>query len=341
MISQPVHDAIAGAGGNDGRRPRRAHPLARMISGRVAAGVLLAWVVSVIIFVGTEVLPGNAAYAVLGRYSTPSALAAVSAQLGLNKPAYQRYFEWLGGVLHGNLGTSLTAHQSVAAFMSGRLGNSLILAAVTMAVMIPLSLVLGLAAGTKAGQATDHLISDPALAIIGIPDFVVGSLLAVFFGVVFHVLPPVSLVLPGSTPLSDPAILVLPVATLVLVGYAYMVRLVRAGMSEAMASDYVEWARLNGIPERRIIRKHALRNALAPTVQTTALTIQWLIGGIFVVETVFGYPGIGQGLVQAVQARDIPTVQSIGLIIAFIYIGINIVADVIVILLIPKLRTQA
>jgi peptide/nickel transport system permease protein len=340
MISTPAQDAVAD---HDGGRQRshRSHPLARMIAGRAVAGILLAWVVSVIIFVSTEILPGNAAYAVLGRYSTPSALAAVSAQLGLDKPPYQRYFEWLGGVLHGNLGTSLTAHESVAAFMSGRLGNSLILAAATMLVIIPFSLVLGLAAGTKAGQATDHLISDPALAIIGIPDFVIGSLLAVFFGVVLHVLPPVSLVLPGTTPLSDPAILVLPVATLVLVGYAYMVRLVRAGMSEAMTSEYVEWARLNGIPERRIILKHALRNALAPTVQTTALTLQWLVGGIFVVETVFGYPGIGQGLVEAVQARDIPTVQSVGLIIAFFYIGVNIVADVIVVLLIPKLRTQA
>lgn len=341
MLGLPIQDAIADTGDSGARRPRRTHPLARMILGRAAVGVVLAWVVSVVIFVGTEVLPGNAAYAVLGRYSTPSALAAVSAQLGLNKPAYRRYLDWLGGVLHGNLGTSLTAHESVAAFMSGRLGNSLILGVATMAVMIPLSLALGLAAGTKPGQVTDHLISDPALAIIGIPDFVIGSLLAVFFGVVLHLLPPVSLVLPGTTPLGDPAILVLPAATLVLVGYAYMVRLIRGGMSEAMSSDYVEWARLNGIPEWRIIRKHALRNALAPAVQTTALTVQWLIGGIFVVETVFGYPGIGQGLVQAVQARDIPTVQSIGLLIAFIYIGINIVADVAVILLIPKLRTQA
>jgi peptide/nickel transport system permease protein len=339
MTSQSVQVVVADAA--DDRRGPRAHPLARMIATRVGAGVVLAWLVSVIIFVGTEVLPGNAAYAVLGRYSSPKAVAVVSAQLGLSKPAYQRYWDWLDGVLHGNLGTSLTAHETVAAFMSGRLGNSLILAAVTMAVMIPLSIALGLAAGTKPGGIADHLISDSALGVIGIPDFVVGSLLAVFFGVVLHVLPPVSLVLPGQTPLSDPAILVLPAVTLVLVGYAYMVRLVRAGMSEAMASGYVEWARLNGIPEGRIIRRHALRNALAPTVQTTALTLQWLIGGIFVVETVFGYPGIGQGLVQAVEARDIPTVQSIGLIIAFIYIGINIAADIIVILLIPKLRTQA
>jgi peptide/nickel transport system permease protein len=319
----------------------RSHPLARMILRRVAVGVVLALLASVLIFAGTEILPGNAAYAVLGRYSSPTALKAISAQLGLNKPAYERYLEWLGGVLHGNLGQSLTAHESVSAFISGRFENSLVLAGVTMAVMIPLSVVLGLIAGVRQGKLADHLISQPALAMIGVPDFVIGSLLAVFFGVALHILPPVSLVLPGTTPLGDPSILVLPALTLVLVGYAYMVRLVRAGMSEAMASGYVEWARLNGLPERRIVFKHALRNALAPTVQTTALTLQWLIGGIFVVETVFGYPGIGQGLVQAVQARDIPTVQSVGLIIAMIYIGINIIADVIVILLIPQLRTQA
>ncbi|MGA3354724.1 MAG: ABC transporter permease [Acidimicrobiales bacterium] len=319
----------------------RSHPLGRMILRRVVTGIVLALLASVLIFVGTEILPGNAAYAVLGRYSSPSALKAVSVQLGLNKPAYVRYLEWLNGVFHGNLGQSLTAHESVSAYISGRFENTLILAAVTMAVLIPLSVLLGLAAGVRQGRLTDHLICEPALTMIGIPDFVVGSLLAVLFGVVLHVLPPVSLVLPGSTPLGDPSILVLPALTLILIGYAYMVRLVRAGMSEAMTSGYVEWARLNGLPERRIITRHALRNALAPTVQTTALTLQWLIGGIFVVETVFAYPGIGQGLVQAVQARDIPTVQSVGLIIALIYIGINIVADVIVILLIPKLRTQA
>ncbi len=331
------------AAGEDAPSPgsSRSHPMARMILRRLGVGLLLALLASVLIFVGTEILPGNAAYAVLGRYSSPSALKAVSAQLGLDKPAYQRYLDWLGGVLRGNLGQSLTANESVSAFISGRFANSLVLAGVTMAVLIPLSVVLGLIAGVRQGRLADNLVSQPALAMIGIPDFVVGSLLAVFFGVTLHVLPPVSLVLPGTSPLSEPSILVLPAATLVLVGYAYMVRLVRAGMSDAMSSGYVEWARLNGLPERRIIVKHALRNALAPTVQTTALTLQWLIGGIFVVETVFGYPGIGQGLVQAVQARDIPTVQSVGLIIAMIYIGINIVADVIVILLIPKLRTQA
>ena len=154
----------------------RSYPLARMMLRRVVTGVVLALLASVLIFAGTEILPGNAAYAVLGRYSSPSALKAVSAQLGLSKPAYVRYLEWLGGVFHGNLGQSLTAHESVSAYISGRFGNTLILAAVTMAVRIPLSVLLGLAAGVRQGRLTDHLICEPALTMIGIPDFVVGSL---------------------------------------------------------------------------------------------------------------------------------------------------------------------
>lgn len=320
---------------------RRRHPLIVMVGRRLAAGVVLLWIVSLLIFAGTEVLPGDAAYAMLGRYASPSALAAVREQLGLDQPAYQRYDHWLGGIIHGDLGTSLTAHESVSSLISSRFENTLILAAAAMLVMLPLSVTLGILAGLRPGGVLDHLISDPSLVIIAFPEFVVGGLLAASFGVALKLLPPVSLVLPGTSPLSDPALLVLPVTTLVLVGFAYMVRMIRAGMSEVMASDYIEMAHLNGLPERRIVLKHALRNALAPTVQTTALTLQWLIGGIFVVETLFDYPGIGQGLVQAVQARDIPTVQSLGLIIAAIYISINIVADVIVVLLIPKLRTQA
>lgn len=312
-----------------------------MVMGRVFAGVALLWVISVLIFAGTEILPGDAAYAVLGRNASPTALAAVRQELGLDRPATQRYWTWLSGVVQGNLGRSLTADESVSAFMSARLGNSLILAAVAMAVMLPLSLVLGILAGLRPGGRLDNLISQPSLAIIAFPDFVIGGLLAAVFGVALKLVPPVSLLVQGQSPLSQPNLLVLPVATLVLVGFAYMVRMVRAGMGEVMKSDYIEMAYLNGLPERRIVLKHALRNAMAPTVQVTALTLQWLLGGIFIVETLFDYPGIGQGFVQAVQARDIPTVQSVGIIIAALYIAINILADVIVMLLIPKLRTQA
>jgi peptide/nickel transport system permease protein len=319
---------------------RRRHPVLTMVARRIASGAVLLWVISVLIFAGTEILPGNAAYAVLGRNAAPTALAAVRQQLGLDRPAYQRYADWLSGIFHGNLGHSLTAPETVSAFISGRFGNTLILAACAMIIMLPLSLGLGILAGMRPGGRLDHLISQPSLALIAFPDFVVGGLLAATFGVALRLVPPVSLVLPGSTPLSQPDVLVLPTATLVLVGFAYMVRMVRAGMSEVMSTQYIEMAFLNGLPRRRVVLKHALRNALAPTVQVTALTLQWLLGGIFIVETLFDYPGIGQGFVQAVQARDIPTVQSVGVIIAAIYIAINILADVVVVLLIPKLRTQ-
>jgi len=322
-------------------RLRRRHPVLAMVLRRSASGIVLLWVISVLIFAGTEILPGDAAYAVLGRNAAPTALAAVRKQLGLNKPAYERYADWLNGILHGNLGTSLTAPQSVASFLGARFGNTLILAACAMLIMLPLSLGLGILAGIKPGGRLDHLISQPSLALIAFPDFVVGGLLAAVFGVALRLLPPVSLILPGSSPLSSPNLLVLPTATLVLVGFAYMVRMVRAGMSEVMATQYIEMAYLNGLPRRRVVLKHALRNALAPTIQVTALTLQWLMGGIFIVETLFDYPGIGQGFVEAVQARDIPTVQSVGIIIAALYIAINILADVVVVLLIPKLRTQS
>lgn len=320
---------------------RRRHPILMMIARRTASGVVLLWVISVLIFAGTEILPGDAAYAVLGRNAAPTALAAVRQQLGLDRPPYQRYADWLNGIFHGNLGRSLTAPETVSAFIGSRFENTLILAACAMIIMLPLSLVLGILAGIRPGGRLDHLISQPSLALIAFPDFVVGSLLAAAFGVGLKLVPPVSLVLPGSTPLSQPDVLILPTATLVLVGFAYMVRMVRAGMSEVMSTQYIEMAYLNGLPRRRVVIKHALRNALAPTVQVTALTLQWLLGGIFIVETLFDYPGIGQGFVQAVQARDIPTVQSVGMIIAALYIAINILADVIVVLLIPKLRTQA
>lgn len=317
----------------------RRHPFVAFVVRRLVAAVVLLWVASVLIFAATAVLPGDAAYAVLGRNADPQALAAVRHQLGLERPLVTRYRDWLGGFLQGHLGHSLTANQSVASLIGEPIVNTSILAVITLLVIVPLALFLGLVAGTRIGRRVDHVISMTTLASIALPDFVVGTVLIYLLAVDLKLFPPVSLVSTGTTPLSSPAVLVLPALTLVVVGLAYMVRMVRAGMGEVMASEYVQAARLNGISERRIILKHALRNALAPTVQVVALTLQWLLGGIFVVETVFGYPGIGQGLVQAVVARDIPTVQSVAMMIAIAYVLINIVADVLVVRLIPRLRT--
>jgi peptide/nickel transport system permease protein len=320
-------------------RVRRAHPLVWFVFRRLAAGVAMLAVVSVVVFAGTEILPGDAATAILGRDATPSAVASLRHQLGLDKPVIQQYTTWVGGLLHGDLGRSLTSDLPVSELIGSRVVNTLILAGVASLVMIPLALALGVAAGRRPEGVLDNLITWTSLGLIAVPEFVTGTLLVLLFAVRLQLLPAVSLLPLDGGPLDVPSVLVLPVATLVIVGVAYIIRMVRAGVIEVMASDYVQMARLNGISERRVVLRHGLRNALAPTVQVIALTLQWLIGGLFIVETVFQYPGIGQGLVQAVIARDIPLVQAVAMLMATAYIVINIVADIAVVLLVPKLRT--
>lgn len=315
------------------------HPLVYYALRRILVGVLLVAIVSVLVFVGTQVLPGDAATAILGRQATPEAIAAVRAELGLDRSLPAQYLDWLGGFVSGDLGESFSAREPVSTYISTRAENSLTLALICLAIMLPLSLWLGTVAALRQGRATDHAISGFTLAAISVPEFVSGSLLAAFVAVSLGLLPPVSLLDPSQPALAQPDLLVLPVATLLLAGLAYNIRMVRAGVVGVMRSDYVRTARLNGIPERRVIRRYGLRNALAPTVQVFALTIQWLVGGVVIVEAVFQYPGLGQGLVQAVAARDIPVVQAVTMYIAILYVVINIIADIVVVLLIPKLRT--
>jgi peptide/nickel transport system permease protein len=317
----------------------RRYPLLAYIARRIGAGLIVALVVSVVVFVGTQVLPGDAANAILGRNATPASLHLLREQLGLNKPVTGQYFTWLGHLLSGNLGTSLAAGEPVGHVISSRIGNSLALAGVTLLLLIPISLGLGTLAGIRRGGRLDRVISGLTLGAIALPEFVTGTLLVLIFAVKLKALPAVSLVQPGSNALGQPKLLVLPVVTLLIASLAYTIRMVRAGVAEVMESEYVQAARLNGLPEGRVIRRHVLRNALAPSVQTFALTIQFLIGGVIVVETVFQYPGLGLALAQSVAARDIPTVQAVATLLAVLYIAINIAADVVVVLLVPKLRT--
>ena len=217
--------------------------------------------------------------------------------------------------------------------------NSAILAWCAALLLIPLALVLGVLAALRAGRGLDHTISVTSLAMTALPEFVTGTLFVLVFALTLDVLPAASFLQAGESPLDEPAILVLPVATLLAASLAQSVRMVRAGMVEALRSDYVEMARLNGYEEREVVLRHALRNALAPSVQVIALNIQWLVGGIVVTEYVFGYPGLGQTLVNAVAARDIPFVQCITLLVAAVYLTLNVIADLLVVLMIPKLRT--
>jgi peptide/nickel transport system permease protein len=318
---------------------RRSHPLAAFCVRRLAIGVVLLALVSVLVFGATQILPGDAASAILGRSATPAQKEIYRKQLGLDKPLPEQYWRWVSHVARGDLGTSVANGVPVTSFISARAGKSLVLALAALLVLLPVSLTLGIVSGIKRDRPIDHAISVTSLALIALPEFVTGTLLIAFIAVTLKWLPPTSIIESGGV-LSNPRLLVLPVLTLCITATPYVVRMVRAGVSEAMGADYVQMARLSGIPERRIIMRHALRNALAPTVQVLALTMQYLIGGIVIVETVFAYPGLGQGLVQAVVARDIPTVQGVAILLAAVYIVINIVADVVVVLLIPKLRTS-
>jgi peptide/nickel transport system permease protein len=283
---------------------------------------------------------------VLGRNAAPEQLAELRAQMGLDRPAVERYLDWLGGLVTGDLGNSAAGYaegsrRPIWDEISGEIGNSLTLALVAALVMVPVALVLGVVSAVRAGRLTDHAISTSSLAIISLPEFIIGSLLILVFFSWLGWLSPVSLIAPGESPLAHPKQLVLPVLTLLGASLAASVRMVRAGMIDALRTDYVQMARLSGLRERTVIRRYALRNALAPSVQIFAQNIQYLVGGIIVVEYLFSYPGLGKELVDAVAIRDVREVQSVAIVIAAVYIALNIVADLLVVLLVPKLRTAA
>jgi peptide/nickel transport system permease protein len=313
--------------------------MARLILGRVLVGALILWVVSMIVFAATELLSGDAATAVLGRNATPEKIAVVREQLNLDEPAVKRYAQWLGGVLTGDLGESLSSGRPVEELIGSRVRNSSLLTGVTILILIPLSLLLGTIAAARRYGLTDHAISYVTLGLISLPEFVIGMLLVFGFAVTWPLLPGISFLNPDDPFGTQVKALVLPVAALLAASIAHTVRMVRGSVIEVLESDYVRMARLKGVPEHRVLVRHALRNALVPSVQVFALVIGWLVGGIVVVEAVFQYPGIGQGLVDAVSARDLPVVQAIALIIAGVYVIVNLIADVITIMITPKLRT--
>jgi peptide/nickel transport system permease protein len=338
MADAPVAPALPASGTR--------HPVLWFVGRRIGAAILTLFIVSILIFLGTEILPGDAAHAILGRDATPAAVSQVRRELGLNRPASVRYVDWLSHIARGDLGRSATqtlatGHESpIWPLIRGRLVNTLVLALLTTILIIPLGITVGILAAKRAGRPTDQAISVTSLAAVSLPEFITGALLILVFGVWLHLLPAVSLIPSGSTVFTNPDILILPVATLLAASLAQTIRMVRAGMLEALRAEYVAMARLNGIPERTVVRRYALRNVLAPTIQVIALNVQWLVGGIIVTESVFGFPGIGQELVEVVNSRDIPFVQSVSMLIAAVYLGINILADLLVVLVTPKLRTS-
>jgi peptide/nickel transport system permease protein len=305
----------------------------------VAIGILTLLVVSAIVFLATQVLPGNAAYAVLGRSANPVRLHETERQLHLNRGLADQYWIWLSGLFTGKLGTSLANGQPVWALVKPRLINSAVLVFVTGAIGAIAGVALGAVAALRKDSWFDHITSTVALAVTSLPEFVVAiGLIILLSTVVWHVLPAVSLLPPGTYAWSQPELMILPVATLAIVIIPYIFRMMRASMIEALESDYVEMARLKGVPEWRIVLRHALPNAIAPTIQVIGLNFLYLAGGVVVVEFVFNFPGIGQGLVFAVGNRDIPVIQFIVLVLAAFYVCMNILTDVIALLATPRRR---
>jgi peptide/nickel transport system permease protein len=312
-----------------------------MVVARIALGLLTLFAVSIVIFAATQALPGNAAYAVLGHGATPQRVKALEDQLHLNRSLVGQYGSWIGGVLHGNFGTSLANGESVSALIGPRLENSAVLVIGAGIVGTLIAGSLGLIAAARRDRLFDHVASVIALTITALPEFVVAIALVIVFAVnLLHILPAVSAVPPGTSPLDDISALWLPIGTLALVISPYVFRMTRGAMIEALESDYVEMAELKGLSRRRVLLVHALPNSLPPVIQVIGLNLLYLAGGIVVVEYVFNYPGIGAALVDAVSNRDIPTIQFIVLILAAFYVFVNITTDVIALMASPRRRAR-
>ncbi len=285
-------------------------------------------------------LPGNAAYAVLGRSATPQSIHALVVQLHLNRSLVAQYWAWISGLFTGNLGVSLANGQSVWGQVAPRLVNSAVLVFLAGSIGTIVGVVAGAVAALRKDGWFDHVSSVLSLAVTSLPEFVVAiGLIVLLSTVVSHLLPAVSLIPPGSYAWDEPKLLILPVLTLVIVIVPYIQRMMRASMIESLESDYVEMARLKGLPQWRVVLVHAFPNAVAPTVQVVGLSFLYLAGGIVIVEDVFNYPGIGQGLVSAVNQRDIPTIQLIVVVLAAFYVLMNILTDIIALLATPRRRT--
>jgi peptide/nickel transport system permease protein len=314
------------------------HPILKLVVQRVALGLLLLLAVSLLIFMGTEALPGDVAQAILGQSATPEALANLRESLGLNQPAYVRYFDWLGGILTGDFGKALTNGQDIGQAIGQRLGNTLFLAACAAVISVPLAILLGLVAARYNGRWPDKVISGVTLSTISLPEFVAAYFVIFLLTQVIPIFQPVAMVFPGMSFWDRLQAVALPVIVLVLVVLAHMMRMTRAAILNVMQSAYIETAELKGLSPMRVIWQHAFPNAIAPIVSVVVLNLAYLVVGVVVVEVVFSYNALGQYLVDHVAKRDLPVVQAVGLIFAAVYIGLNILADVIAIIANPRLR---
>ncbi|WP_352718438.1 ABC transporter permease [Mesorhizobium sp. M0563] len=316
-------------------------PLARMIISRLFLGSLTLAAVSVIIFSTVSMLPGNFATAILGQSATPETVAAFESHLGLDQPAATRYFKWVGGFLHGDLGESLSSNPSeprfVADIVSSGLRNTLLLAGVTALIAVPLSIALGVLSALYRGTTFDRLVNGVSLTTISVPEFFIAYILLIFLAVRLRWLPTLSNVSDGMSFVEWVRLMILPVSTLTIGIVAHIMRMTRSAIIGVLSKPYIHMAKCKGASPARVILRHALPNAWAPIANVVAVNLAYLVVGVVVVETVFVYPGIGHTMVDAVRSRDIPVVQACALIFASAYILLNLLADIIAISTNPKL----
>jgi peptide/nickel transport system permease protein len=312
-----------------------------MVARRIAIGIGILIAISMIVFIAVHLLPGDAARTILGREATPYTLRMLRDQLGLSKPVPVQYLDWLRGLVTGNWGTSLVSSLHVSYIVGTHAENTAVLTVLTMVIATPISILLGAYSALRSGKTSDNVASVITLCLTAVPEFVIGIMMIFLFAAsIFHILPAASLVNPSSSIFSQLRVTILPVATLVLGSIPYPTRMIRASMIDVLQSEYVMMARIKGLPERQVVLRHALRNALAPMIQASALTLLFLSGGVVVVETVFSYPGVGYALIQAVDQRDIPVIQTLVVLIAAACVIINLLADLAQIMVTPRLRAR-
>ena len=312
--------------------------LSGLVLKRLASGLVTLLIVTLIVFGGTELLPTDVAEAILGQHATPETVAALREKLNLNRPAYERYFEWLINFLRGDLGQSLSSGREISDLIDRRLQNSLFLAATAAIIAIPLAVGLGLLAALYEGRAADKGLTVSTLLFVSMPDFLIGYLLMLFAAVTMGWFPVLSRFTSGMDFLDQLHAIALPCLTLSLVVSAHTMRLTRAAILSIMNQPYIEMAQLKGAGRARTIVRHALPNALSPIINIVLLTLAYLVIGVVIVEAVFNYSGMGRLMVDAVSKRDMPLVQACGLIFASVYVFLNLAADILSLLSNPRRR---
>ena len=312
--------------------------MAKYIARRVGFLALTIVITSLVIFIVTQLLPGDVARVVLGREAGEEALAAFREANGLNDPLPVQYIRWLGNFVTGNWGTSLSTRSAIWPVVAERLNNSLLLTAMTMIIAVPLAVLLGVIAGLNEDKLAGNVISISSLAVVGLPEFVTGLILIQILSRWLGWLPANSSITANMPFAEKLPMLILPALTATLVLLAYIIRLTRAGVVEELKRPYVRTATLKGLPRRTVIIKHVLRNALLPTITVIAISFGWLIGGLIVIENVFNYPGLGRLLVFAIDRRDLPLIQAIAMVTVIGFALANLAADLIYAALNPRIR---